>query len=136
MGVRNYQTWRSDSIRILKGIPQGGLISPTLFLIAINFIYNEICKLSFSNEYGYQISNEYDALCLSGFADDQAVHCKQQTAEISAVRIIHLIQDLFSRIGLSINPNKSQAIRFNNGVLNIEPLVLNDGITIRSVQND
>lgn len=121
----------SEPIKICKGVPQGGPTSPMIFNIAINYIYNEVCEMLFSNAYGYKMSTEHDALCLSGFADDQAVTANSVK---SAIRVIQLTQDLFSKVGLSVNQKKSQAIQISGGILITTPLVLNDGSTILSVQ--
>ena len=86
-------------------------LSPILFYIAIDFIYEEICDTQFAENNGYKLSDEYDSLCMTGFADDQAV---TSHSENSAIRTIELIQILFLSIGLEVNPNKSQAIIIRN----------------------
>ncbi|KAG4080368.1 hypothetical protein HA402_006706 [Bradysia odoriphaga] len=124
---------KSKPINVQCGVPQGGPLSPILFNIAIDFIYKEICDSQFSNANGYQLSNEYDALCLTGFADDQAVSTKSKE---SATRSIDLVQDLFRKIGLEINPKKSQAIVIAKGKLVEDKIILSDGSEIMSIKAD
>lgn len=71
----------SHPIEIHCGVPQGGPLSPILFNIAIDFMYEEICDSQFANNNGYKLSDEYDALCLSGFADDQATTSESKESE-------------------------------------------------------
>ncbi len=94
----------SRPIEIKCGVPQGGPLSPILFNIAIDFIYEEICDHQYASINGYKLSNDHDPLCLSGFADDQAI---SSDSENSACRTIDLVKSLFSKIGLVLNPSKS-----------------------------
>lgn len=94
----------SQPIRIKRGVPQGAPLSPMLFNIAIDFIYEEICDSNFAQNYGFKLDDNHDPLCLTGFADDQAVTADSEKA---AVRTIELLQILFSKIGLEVNPSKS-----------------------------
>jgi len=124
---------KSNPIKINCGVPQGGPLSPILFNIAIDFLYEEICDSQFADNNGYKLSDEFDALCLSGFADDQAVTSK---SEKSAIRTIDLIRICFAKIGLEVNPAKSQAIIIRNGILADDVLHLTDGSTIDGVKPD
>lgn len=123
----------SNSIQTKCSVPQGAPLSPILFNIAIDFIYDEICDAQFADNNGYKLSDDYDALCLSGFADDQAVTSESTS---NAVRTIDLIQSLFAKIGLSVNPMKSQAIIIKDGTMVQEDLKLSDGSTIRAIEAD
>lgn len=120
----------SKPITINCSVPQGGPLSPQLFNIAINYIYNEVCDKQFSNLHGYQIEPDLDALCLTGFADDQAV---TSNSKESAIRIINLTKSLFEKIGLSINPAKSSAINIVKGELEPSDLYI-DGSKIECIQ--
>lgn len=94
----------SQPIEIKCGLPQGGPLSPILFNVAIDFIYDT----QYASNNGYKLSEDYDPLCLSGFADDQAV---SSHSEKSACRTIDLVTSLFAKIAL--NASKSQAITEN-----------------------
>ena len=124
---------KSKPISVQCGVPQGGPLSPILFNIAIDFIYKEICDSQFANTNGYQLSNQYDALCLTGFADDQAVTTYSKE---STTRSIDLVQDLFRKIGLEINPKKSQSIIIVKGRLVEDKIILSDGSEILSIKAD
>lgn len=111
-------------------MPQGGPLSAILFNIAINFIYKEICDPSYSNTHGYQIDTTLDSVILSGFADDQAV----TTCNIdSATQTIDLIQMLFRKIGLHLNPDKSNGVYIKDGKLEKTSLKLLSGETIQLI---
>lgn len=64
-----------------------------MFNIAINYPYEEICDPQFVDEYGFNLSNDYNALGLSGFANYQAIAGKN---EICAIRLIETVEGLFS----------------------------------------
>lgn len=123
----------SNPISIHCGVAQGAPLSPILFNIAIDFIYEEICEPQYAQNNGFRLSDEYDPVCLSGFADDQAVTSESET---TAVRTIELVKMLFLKIGLEINPSKSQAIIIRNGKLIEESLRLSDGSEIVGVKSD
>lgn len=123
----------SNRIEVKRGVPQGAPLSPMIFNIAIDFIYEELCDSTFADKHGYKLNDKYDPLCLTGFADDQAV---SSHSESTVVRIIDLLQTLFAKIGLEMNPAKSQAIIIKNGILVHEALQLSDGNEIAGVKCD
>ena len=124
---------KSDPIRVNRSVPQGGPLSPILFNTAINFIYQELCDNDFANQYGYKLYSDLDALCLTGFADDQVItSCSVEGAR----RIVQLTQTLFQRIGLEINPKKSVCINVVNGVLTPGTLDFGEGVLIRCIEQE
>lgn len=123
----------SAPIRIRRSVPQGGPLSPILFNLAIDFIYREVCDPQFAEQSGYKLKEGFEALSLTGFADDQAV--TSNTLE-GARRIVELTQSLFQQIGLEVNPTKSSAINIKHGELVPGTLQLSDQQTIECINKD
>lgn len=123
----------SNPIPINCGVPQGGPLSPILFNIATDFIYEEICDPQYSSNNGFNVDDNHDPLCLSGFADDNAVTSHSENA---ATRTIELIQTLYLKIGLQLNPDKSQLINIESGALVECNLQLSNGSEITSIKPD
>ena len=105
---------RTNSIQIKRSVPQGGPLSPILFNLGIDFIYQEICEPDYANYHGYQLCNNLDSLSLTGFADDQVI---TSNSVEGATRIADQAQFMFKSIGLEINANKSTAIVIKSGKL-------------------
>lgn len=124
---------KSNPIPINCSVPQGGPLSPIIFNIAVDFIYEEICDSQYVSLNGYALNDNFDPLCLSGFADDNAVTARSENA---AIRTIELVESLFLKIGLQMNPDKSQLINIKNGKLVDDNLKLSDGNVIASVKPD
>ena len=117
----------SEPIEVRRSVPQGGPMSPTLFNLATDFLFQEICEPEFANSFGFKLSDSFDSLILTGFADDVAI----TTDSIAkASRIVDLAQSLYNSIGLDINPRKSSAIHIKNGKLISGELTLSNGVTI------
>lgn len=91
-----------------------GPLSQILFNVAVDFIYQEICDTQFATSNGYKLVDEYDPVCLTGFADDNAFNSH---SEETAIRTIELVQTLYLKICLHMNPDKSQLINVKAGKL-------------------
>lgn len=123
----------SKPIRVKRSVPQGAPTSPILFNMSINHIYTELTQPTYANIHGYHISDDLPPATILGFADDQVLVGNSTDA---ARQMVELVTMLFNRIGLKVNPNKSQVINIKNGTLSISDLKLNDGSVIQSIKSN
>ena len=124
---------RTKRIPIRCGVPQGGPLSPTLFNLAVDFVYKDLCDPTFSRQHGYVLDNNMETLCLSGFADDLAVTaCNTE----SAIRIIDVIKSLLLSIGLEVNASKCCSVILKHGELKQANIKLSTGKIITSISKD
>src|SRR5699024_7859254 len=123
---------RSNPIKTKCGVPQGGPLSPILFDIATNFIYEDLCASPFANCNGFKLVDGFDALCVTGFADDNAV---TSSSIDGARRVVEMMQSHMEQIGLSINPQKSAAIHIQAGNLVFGELQLGESIKIKAISD-
>ena len=100
----------SERLAQEQGIPQGSPLSPTLFLILINDIFNDLTDISLHFQY-------------SMYADDLAVWFSHPNVD-QANRLIQLalnkIQDWCYRWGVQISPAKSATLVFSHR-LTVQP---------------
>ena len=85
---------RSKTENLQNGVPQGGVLSPTLFLISINDIQKQIFK----------------KVCPSLYADDLALLCTEEELGTAKIRIqitLNGISKWASDWGLSVNKTKT-----------------------------
>lgn len=85
-----------------------------------------MCDSRYADIGGCKLSDDYDALCLPGFADDQAVTLHSETSAICTI--------IFHRIDLEVNPDKSQAVIIRNGILANDALHLSNGSEIVGIK--
>ena len=119
--VKN-QNQLSNPYRSKLGVPQGSVISPTLFNIFINDLIKDLPCLN----YDY-----------SKFADDVAVwvtHPNTKDCILKAQVILKHIEDWSNKWGLAFSPNKTKAIFFTKKRIPDIPLTLNN-VKIDLVQN-
>ena len=127
--IRNFLQPRTFQVRIRTflspftikkyGIPQGSVISPTLFLIMIDGIAQNISKLFRHTHH-------------SIFADDVAIWCVHQSIERGAQVIqqaLHSISEWCDAWGLKISADKSISVVFTRSNITMprlrNPLVVN-----------
>lgn len=122
----------SEPFQVKCSVPQGSPLSPTLFSIAINYIYKDVCEAQFAEQYGFKLDG-CEPLALTGFADDQVVSA--MTVE-GARRIVERTTDLFREIGLEVNPRKSSGISIAKGRMNPGQLALSDGASITCIDDN
>ena len=92
-------------VKLREGVPQGGVLSPTLFLVFINDITECITK---------HVSN-------SLHADDLAVWTASEHSSTANYRLQEVVNNISSWTddwGLTLNPNKTQATLFSLSTAN------------------
>lgn len=124
---------KTKSFFINKGVFQGSPLSPILFNLCINYIFDEMTELDICKEYGFKIEDAFDPLSIIGYADDIVLTAKDH---FSANNMLTMIESKLLEIGLKINPSKSGAIVIKKGLLCDEPLRTNLNENIVSIQND
>ena len=101
----------STKVKQDHGLPQGSPLSPTLFLILINDIFDNI--RSISNKFNFSM-----------YADDLAVWVSQRSTD-SANTLMQLalnkIEEWCDFWGLTISPTKSATMIFSNNRLHVTP---------------
>jgi ribonuclease HI len=120
--IQNFINQRTFSVRCgntssgpsaqQHGVPQGCVLSPTLFLIVINDVFNDI----------YSISQQFK---FSIYADDLAVwftHPSIDRANHFIQLALNHINDWCCRWGLQISPAKSASMAFSNQFKHLEPV--------------
>ena len=93
------------------GLPQGSVISPTLFLVMINDMFNDVSP----------------NLKYSLYADDAAIwfsHCNVTQALNNIQLALRKIQNWCHKWGLQISPAKSAALIFSHGLPRVRPYKL------------
>lgn len=101
-------------ITFMKGILQGGPLSPTLFNMAIDKILNIISQPELVTEHGFKLCEELENVILACFADDTALIANSLQ---SAILLTELTILLLEKIGLEVNSSKCFAISIVDGIL-------------------
>lgn len=106
-----------------KGVPQGGVLSPLLYIIYVKDITKNVPK----------------SVKISQFADDIAVYIKFNSIKRCKSimgKSIQIIKKNLSDLGLDLSPQKTKLIHFNNK--NIHPgevELLIDNVPVRSTES-
>ena len=110
-----------DKVRsTYKGVPQGGVLSPLLFILYVATITNSTPK----------------TVQISQYADDIAIYTKFRTIKRGknlTEKTLKIIENNLFDLGLELAPNKTQVIHFNNKKIppgNVEICI--SGIPIKS----
>jgi len=106
----------TDKFSIKTGVRQGSLLSPFLFLLAIDWVMNETTTDS-RNGIQWTLVDQLEDLV---FADDLAllVHTHSQMQEKTTK-----LEAVSSKLGLNINTEKTKIMRMNNKL--IERITIN-----------
>jgi len=96
----------TEPIAIMRSVPQGGPMSPTLFNIATDFVLDRISD-RFEETHGFQLEEGTPNICITAFADDTTVSARSTEA---CAEVMGEVKELYGRIGLSLNAAKSVAI--------------------------
>lgn len=108
----------TEQFQVLTGVRQGCILSPLLFLMAIDWVMKET-TWGKKNGIQWSLLEQLDDL---DFADDLALlsHKHSQMQDKTST-----LESIASSIGLRINREKTKVMRINTN--NIEPIVLQDG---------
>ncbi|KAI5731459.1 hypothetical protein M8J77_010249 [Diaphorina citri] len=115
---------KSSSIEIKQGLMQGAPLSPLLYNVATNHIVDEITEEGLVNNLGVKIVDGVKMLA-QAFADDICLLCKSVDA---AQTMYNMIDARLKKLGMSLNPMKTQAIVMIKGILDSQSFLLNDTI--------
>lgn len=121
---------KTKPIKIMKGVPQGSPLSPTLFNLSIDHIIRDLTDINISKAYGFSTDPTLPELSCLAFADDLALISTSITGIES---LLHMTEAHLSSIGLTINPHKSKLIYLNNGILSPLQIVSINGDKILSM---
>lgn len=90
------------TVTAMKGTPQGGVLSPLLWIIVMNSLLMRLRSRGFS---------------VTGYADDLNINCIGKYISTLSERLqlaIQVVETWCLEVGLSVNPSKSELIIFTN----------------------
>lgn len=121
----------TPKIKAKCGVFQGSPLSPLLFIIAINYILNELTDPAYANTYGFSLINALQKITAMNFADDT---CILSSTKEGIEILLEKCLELFAQSGLTVNPEKSICICIENGKHVEQDLSLPNGTTIPSLK--
>lgn len=110
--------WTSDTMKWETGLMQGCPLSPTLFVLVLNYILVHLNE-KYKNTMGYQIGDSLKLLFLA-YIDDVAIVCKDRK---SLETVYKELKEIFTAFGLPLNKNKCAVMYIN------EPESPNDALS-------
>jgi len=122
----------SKPINMRRGVTQGSPLSPTIFNICQDFVLKQISNPGVAIIHGFQLNDNLDNISVIGFTDDTTIIAKDLE---SATVLVDMTRDLFSSVGMQINPSKSHAINIENGNLMPKVITLLDSSVIPSLDD-
>ncbi|KAJ4432357.1 hypothetical protein ANN_20976 [Periplaneta americana] len=123
---------KTKPIPFKQGVMQGAPLSPMLFNLSIDHIFDELSEPSVAEEFGYDLVSDLNNVVTLGFADDIALVAK---STIAASEIFTMTKRSLQQIGLSLNESKTQTIVIEKGKLSSTTLNLGGSI-VNSIDGD
>ncbi|KAJ4437541.1 hypothetical protein ANN_17686 [Periplaneta americana] len=123
---------KTKPIPFKQGVMQGAPLSPMLFNLSIDHIFDELSEPSVAEEFGYDLVSDLNNVVTLGFADDIALVAK---STIAASEIFTMTKQSLQQIGLSLNESKTQTIVIEKGKLSSTTLNLGGSI-VNSIDGD
>jgi len=111
---------KTDTYKWSSGLVQGCSMSPLLFILALNYVLRYLDN-TFKTTHGYQI-NPTTNILLTAFIDDIAIICDNVT---HLNEVYTRLVELFTKLGLPINKNKSGIMTVNDNTPTTS-MLLND----------
>lgn len=92
------------TVRATTGAPQGGVLSPTLWIIVMDILLKELHKKG------------YKTTC---YADDVVVMCRGKflsTLSERTQQAVKIVENWCKKVGLTVNPDKSDVVIFTKNI--------------------
>lgn len=115
----NNDILKSNPVTILRGVPQGSILGPLLYIL-------------YTNDLPLIVDNVVQ------YADDTTLIISEENEGDLDNKIFNAIGKLeqyFTPLNLKLNPEKTQVIKFSNRILNNPAVFTNGNTTLTSVKN-
>jgi len=114
-----------------RGVTQGCPLSPTVLNLCQDFFLKQIADADVFSIHGFKIHQNVENIAIVGFVDDTTIIAKNLA---SATTLVNIVKDLFSTVGMQINPIKSTIINVEEGQLVPKSLALLENSVIPPVE--